>query len=82
MTVNVRPVSCITKSIFDLKQAEEALVSMLSYALNKKDREDFTAEEWENFIFCFQLVSKLEYSLRKVKLSANSWYQMSNESEQ
>lgn len=77
MSERVRSVSCITRSIFDLKLAEEALVTMLDFALSKKNREDFTAEEWENFVLCFQLLSKLEYSLSKVKLNAHAWYKIS-----
>lgn len=76
MTETGRSVTCITKSMADLREAEEVLFSILDYALKKNCREDFTVEEWEEFILCCQILSKVEYSIHKVKLKAVSWYRL------
>lgn len=75
MTETSRSVACIIQSMDDLREAEEALFSILDYALRKNCREDFSAEEWDEFILCCQLLGKLEISIHKVRSNAFSWYE-------
>nr|WP_173813113.1 hypothetical protein [Dendrosporobacter quercicolus]NSL50101.1 hypothetical protein [Dendrosporobacter quercicolus DSM 1736] len=75
MTETDRSVACITNSMADLRETEEALFGILDYVLRKNCREDFSAEEWEEFILCCQQLDKLEHSMHKVKAIVVSWYQ-------
>jgi len=75
--VNLDPASILLKLIGELKEAEAVLGRLLELAVNKNAREDFTPEEWAEFVAKLHEFLDVEHNIEVLKISLGRWYDIS-----
>lgn len=74
--VNLDPASVMLKLVGEMKEAQEVLTNMLTLAVNKNERTDFTHEEWEEFVRCLHEFLDVEHNVEILKIALNKWCDM------
>lgn len=75
--VNLDPASVLLKLVGEMEEAQAVLNEMLGLAVNKNEREDFSEEEWQEFIKCLHEFLDVEHNVEILKISLNKWCDMS-----
>ncbi|WP_352404482.1 helix-turn-helix domain-containing protein [Sporanaerobacter acetigenes] len=75
--VNLDPASVMLKLVGEMNEAQAVLNEMLGLAVNKNEREDFSEEEWQEFIKCLHEFLDVEHNVEILKISLNKWCDMS-----
>lgn len=75
--VNLDPASILLKLVGELKEAEAVLGRLLELAVNKNSREDFTQEEWAEFVTNLQEFLDVEHNIEVLKISLGRWCDVS-----
>jgi len=71
--VSLDPMTVLAKLGQELHEAEEVYSKMVYLAVNKRSREDFTAEEWEEFLTCALELLDVEHNVEAFKISLGRW---------
>jgi Helix-turn-helix. len=72
--VNLDPPSVMLKLMGEMAEAQGVLQKMLELVVNKNRREDFSNEEWTEFVKCFHEFLDVEHNIAILKLSLGAWY--------
>lgn len=75
--INLDPPTVLLKLLGEMKEAEEVLNQMMLITVNKNRREDFTPEEWTQFINCLQEFFDVEHCIETFKISLGRWCDVS-----
>ncbi len=75
--VNLDPASVMLKLVGEMKEAQDVLTNMLTLAVNKNERTDFTKEEWNEFVRCLHEFLDVEHNVEILKIALNKWCDMS-----
>ena len=71
--VSLDPFSVLIKLRQELEEAQTVYDKMLFAVINKRNREDFTAEEWRTFMACVSELFDVEHNLETLRISLSYW---------
>lgn len=75
--VNTDPPSVMLKLVGEMAEAQAVLQRMLGIAVNKNAREDFSREEWGEFVSCLHEFLDVEHNIETLKISLGRWCDVS-----
>jgi len=75
--VNLDPASVMLKLVGEMTEAQVVLQRMLELTVNKNRREDFTLEEWTEFLRCLHEFLDVEHNVETLKISLDRWCDVS-----
>lgn len=75
--VNLDPASVLLKLVGEMTEAQKVLQRMLDLAVNKNAREDFSPNDWTEFIQCLHEFLDVEHNVECLKISLGRWCDVS-----
>lgn len=75
--VNIDPPSVLLKLVGEMAEAQAVLQRMLEIAVNKNSKDDFTSEEWAEFVRCLHEFLDVEHNIETLKISLGQWCDVS-----
>lgn len=71
--VNLDPATVLLKFIGEYREVGELLDRLLELTVNKNERQDFSSDEWQEYIQGLQELLDLEHNIECLKMSLAKW---------
>lgn len=75
--VNLDIASVLLKLVGELEEARAVQDRLMSLAVNKRGRQDFSEEEWREFVRCLHEYLDIEHTIEMLRLALEKWCDVS-----